>query len=74
MSQLALRWCIARAEMTCVLTGVRNPSQLEECVQALSRDLSLEVVEKLNEITGPLTEKIGANPDYFEGREYSRIR
>lgn len=74
MSQLALRWCIAAPEMTCVLAGVRNPSQLEHDVQAFSRDLSAEVVEKLNDLTDPVTDKIGTNPDYFEGRVNSRMR
>lgn len=74
MSQLALRWCIARSEMTCVLTGVRNVSQLEEDIQAFSHDLSAEVLKRLNELTDPVTDKIGTNPDYFEGRSDSRIR
>lgn len=74
MSQLALRWCIAAPEMTCVLAGVRNPSQMEHNIQALWRDLSAEVVKKLNDLTDPVTEKIGANADYFEGRRNSRMR
>ena len=74
MSQLALRWCIAPPEMTCVLTGVRNLSQLEHNIQAFSHDLSADVVRKLNELTDPVTDKIGTNPDYFEGRGNSRMR
>jgi aryl-alcohol dehydrogenase-like predicted oxidoreductase len=74
MSQLALRWCIAPPEITCVLTGVRTLSQLEESIQALSGDLSAEVVEELCQLTDPVTEKIGANPDYFQGRDESRMR
>ena len=74
MNQLALRWCIALPEMTCVLTGVRNPSQLEDNIQAFSNHLSAEVAEKLNELTDPVTDKIGTNPDYFEGRDGSRTR
>jgi aryl-alcohol dehydrogenase-like predicted oxidoreductase len=74
VSQLALRWCIAAPEMTCVLAGVRNPSQLEHDARAFSRALSSEVVKKLNELTDPVTDKIGTNPDYFEGRSNSRMR
>jgi aryl-alcohol dehydrogenase-like predicted oxidoreductase len=74
MSQLALRWCIARQEMTCVLTGVRDLLQLEDNIQALSTVLSAQVVRKLDALTGPVTEKIGTDPDYFEGRKTSRIR
>jgi aryl-alcohol dehydrogenase-like predicted oxidoreductase len=74
MSQLALRRCIAPPEMTSVLTGVRSLSQLEHNVQAFSHDLSAEVVKKLNELTDPVTDKIGTNPDYFEGRSNSRMR
>lgn len=74
MSQLALRWCMARPEMTCVLAGVRNLSQLDDNMAAFSRDLSAEAVARLNEITDPVTEKIGTNPDYFQGRNDSRIR
>jgi aryl-alcohol dehydrogenase-like predicted oxidoreductase len=74
MSQLALRWCIARQEVTCVLAGVRDLPQLEDNLRALSTDLSAEVVRKLDELTDSVTEKIGTNPDYFEGRNASRIR
>jgi aryl-alcohol dehydrogenase-like predicted oxidoreductase len=74
MSQLALRWCITHSEITSVLTGVRNLSQLEHNIQAFSHHLSAEVVEKLNELTDPVTDKIGTNPDYFEGRSNSRMR
>jgi aryl-alcohol dehydrogenase-like predicted oxidoreductase len=74
MSQLALRWCIARQEVTCVLAGVRDLPQLEDNLRALSTDLSAEVVRKLDELTDPVTERIGTDPDYFEGRNASRIR
>jgi aryl-alcohol dehydrogenase-like predicted oxidoreductase len=74
MGQLALRWCIAPLEVTSVLTGVRDLSQLEHNIQSFSHDLSPEVVEELSELTDPVTDKIGTNPDYFEGRRNSRMR
>jgi aryl-alcohol dehydrogenase-like predicted oxidoreductase len=74
MSHLALRWCIERREVSCVLAGVRNPSQLEDNIQALSNGLSAEIVRKLDELTEPVNQKIGSNPDYFEGRANSRTR
>ena len=74
MSRLALRWCIARQEMTCVLTGARNLSQLKDDPKAFSHQLSAEVVSKLNELTDPVNHKIGSNPDYFQGRVNSRMR
>jgi aryl-alcohol dehydrogenase-like predicted oxidoreductase len=74
MNQLAVRWCIAPPEITCVLTGVRDLSQLEESIQALSRDLSTEVVEELRQLTDPVTDEIGTNADYFQGRDDSRMR
>ncbi len=74
MSHLALRWCVARRELTCVLAGVRNLSQLEDNIQALANGLSAEVVRKLGELSEPVNQKIGSNPDYFEGRANSRIR
>jgi aryl-alcohol dehydrogenase-like predicted oxidoreductase len=74
ISQLAMRWCLAPPEITSVLVGVRNSSQLEEGIRALSCDLSPEVVEELSRLTDPVTEKIGTNPDYFQGRHDSRMR
>ncbi|NOZ20389.1 MAG: aldo/keto reductase [Planctomycetes bacterium] len=74
MSRIALRWCIERREMTCVIAGVRNLEQLDDNIAAFSHSLPADAVRKLNELTDPVMEKIGTNADYFEGRGNSRIR
>jgi aryl-alcohol dehydrogenase-like predicted oxidoreductase len=74
MSQLALRWCIERPEMTCVLAGVRNPAQLDDNVAAFSRGLPGDAVRRLKALTDPVMEMIGTNADYFLGGSNSRIR
>jgi aryl-alcohol dehydrogenase-like predicted oxidoreductase len=66
VSKLALAWCVARPAMTCTLAGARNACQLEENAQAFDTPLSADVIRRLDEISGPLKEKMGPSFDYWE--------
>jgi myo-inositol catabolism protein IolS len=74
MAQLALAWEIARPGVACALGGARDVSQLHENIKAASLQLSPETIAKLDEVTNPLLEKLGTNPDYWEAAENSRIK
>ena len=67
MSRLAIAWAMARPGITCMLVGTRNVDELAENLNAVTYSPSVDVIEKLDAITAPLLEKLGANPDYFTG-------
>ncbi len=65
MARLAIAWTIAKPGITCELIGTRNLSELEQNLHVASLSLSPETIAKLDEITTPLLQKLGANADYF---------
>ncbi|GMA61087.1 aldo/keto reductase [Alicyclobacillus fastidiosus] len=73
MSVLALSWVISNPAVTTAIVGCRNTKQLENNLQALDCPLDLSTLSKLNDITLPVLEKLGDNPDYYENRLNSRI-
>lgn len=72
MSHLALAWCAANADISCIISGARNLSQLEDNIEGVSLNLKKEVVDELNSATLPLLERLGNIPDYYENRSLSR--
>ncbi len=71
MSRLAIAWTMARSGITCMLVGTRNVDELTENLHAIKYTPSKDVLKRLDILTAPLLEKMGANPDYFTGK---RIR
>ena len=71
MSRLAIAWAMAKPGITCMLVGTRNVDELTENLRVIEWTPSADVIERLDKLTGPLLEKMGANPDYFTG---ARIR
>jgi aryl-alcohol dehydrogenase-like predicted oxidoreductase len=47
-AQLSLAWILTRNPVTSAIVGARKPSQIEETVQAVSIELSSEILERLN--------------------------
>jgi aryl-alcohol dehydrogenase-like predicted oxidoreductase len=66
MPQLALKWALANDAIGCVLVGARNAVELEDNVWSSSQPLSPEIVNRLDEITKPLMDKMGPSFDYYE--------
>jgi len=54
--------------------GTRNISQLQDNIEAASVSLSFETIKRLDDLTEPLLEILGSNPDYYLGGENKRIR
>jgi myo-inositol catabolism protein IolS len=74
MAQLALVWTLAQPGISCVLAGARTAEQVMENFAAAQLTLSPDVIARLDELTEPTLRKLGANPDYWESSENSRIR
>lgn len=72
LAELALAWVLARDGITCSLVGTTDPEHLRANAQAVEQPLSPSVVEKLDEATRPVWDKLGDNIDYWEGTANSR--
>lgn len=72
--RLALAWLLHQPGVTAVINGMRRPEQAWENAAAADLVLSQEVVERLRQITEPLKQKLGPNPDMWEGTARSRFR
>jgi aryl-alcohol dehydrogenase-like predicted oxidoreductase len=72
VSKLALAWCVGRPAVTCTLAGARNARQLEENAQAFASPLADDIIRRLDDITGPLKEKMGPSFDYWESEANDR--
>ena len=73
VSVLALAWAIANPSITCIIMGARNLHQLEENLSAIDYHIPQHVKKELNEISLPIWDLLGDNPDYYENRTKSRI-
>ncbi len=73
LSELALAWVIANPDIATTIVGCRNEQQLKANLQGACTTLDPSVIERLNRITGPVLEKLGSSPDYYENRAKSRI-
>jgi aryl-alcohol dehydrogenase-like predicted oxidoreductase len=66
MAELATKWALAKAGISCCLIGARSPERLEQNVRAAATPLSADVVEELNRVTQPVLDKLGPHFDYYE--------
>lgn len=72
VGELALGWALANRQISCTLVGCRNVAQLAENLKSLSRPLSPEVKQALDEATAPLKARLGNRIDYFQGPQATR--
>jgi aryl-alcohol dehydrogenase-like predicted oxidoreductase len=72
MPEIALKWAMADSKITCTIVGSRNQKELEVNIKNANEPLAEGIVEKLNKITQPLTEKLGKSFDYYESAENDR--
>ncbi len=73
LSDLALAWALANPAVNCVLAGCRNLAQLEENTRALRIELADRTLGRLNTATEDLRQKLGPNPDFYQGTSHTRI-
>jgi aryl-alcohol dehydrogenase-like predicted oxidoreductase len=74
MADVALAWCAQRAGITCVAAGAASPGQVQQNLTSLDRPLPVDVMERLDEVTQPLTDALGPNPDMWQSAANSRFR
>ena len=74
LTYVALAWLLAQPDVPSVLVGARNVEQLRTNVKAANVSLSQEDVGALSASTEVLKQKLGTNPDMWNGSETSRYR
>lgn len=72
MPEISIKWALANEGISCALVGARNMTELQANVKAASEPLAKDIVERLNEATRPLKEKLGKGFDYYEGKQNDR--
>ncbi len=66
LPELAIRWVVAKPEITCALVGVRSPERLIANVDAAANPLSPDLIKELDRITAFLKQALGPGIDYYE--------
>jgi len=74
LTEIALAWPLAHPAVTCVIVGSTKEEQAKENIKAIQVKLKPEVVQKLNDATAALKEKLGPNADLWQGNNNSRIK
>lgn len=67
MADMALSWLLAQNGVATAITGARNADQARRNAAAADVKLSSDTLAELNRITDELKEKLGANPDLWQG-------
>lgn len=74
MEHLSLSWAMAKPGITSVLVGARDREQIESNARAAEVAMTPKLLKRLDDLSQPLLEKLGANCDYWQGGENSRTR
>ncbi len=72
MHRVAIAWLTEQPAVGSVIVGIRSPEQARDNAVAGNLNLSDECIDKLDEATQPLKEKLGPNADMWQSD--SRIR
>lgn len=73
MAQLSIAWTLKKPFMTSTLIGSRNLKQLKSNMEALFLELSDDTERLIDDISQPILDLLGNNPDYYENTSRSRI-
>ncbi len=69
---LSIAWVIAQPGVSATVIGARNPAQLERNLRLAQ--VEPEVLATVSKITAPLKERMGPDPDLWEGAAKTRSR
>lgn len=73
VAQLSVAWVLANEQIACTLIGSRNENDIVSNIHAAEIKLPKSVIEQINEVSLPVLQKLGSNPDYYENSKNSRI-
>lgn len=73
VAQLAIAWILKKEFITSTLVGSRNVEQLKMNIDACQFEISDEIERRIDEISQPVLDILGNNPDYYEHTLNSRI-
>jgi len=73
IAQLSIAWILKKSFMASTLIGSRNIDELKMNMEACTLVLPDEIETFIDQISLPVLEKLGNNPDYYEHRSKSRI-
>lgn len=65
MAAAALAWLRQQPGVATILIGARNPQEVQLNLPALDLSLSPAVIQTLNDLTEPVKQKLGDNPDMW---------
>lgn len=74
MADVALAWLLTRPAVASVIAGGRNSLQTQQNAKAAELVLSDDILQRLDQVTEPLKDAMGANPDMWNTAENSRIQ
>jgi aryl-alcohol dehydrogenase-like predicted oxidoreductase len=74
MADVALAWLLSRPAVASVIAGGRNSLQTQQNAKAAELVLSDDTLQRLDQVTEPLKDAMGANPDMWNTAENSRIQ
>lgn len=73
MAALALAWAKQQPGITSIIAGARNAEQAKANAQHVMLPLADMIHDQLSKLTEPVKEKLGPNPDIWQGGGDSRI-
>jgi aryl-alcohol dehydrogenase-like predicted oxidoreductase len=74
LPDLAIAWLLTRPAIGSVVVGATRADQIVRNAGVASLELSPDLLERIDQVTQPLKEALGPNPDLWESAENSRIR
>ena len=72
MAEISLAWTIAQPGVVSVIAGARDADQVRQNVGFLEHSISDATNAELISATNDLKEKLGGNPDLWDGGTNSR--
>ncbi len=74
MADMSMSWLLAQPSVASILVGARNVDQVKRNINALNVQLPEEIRQKLADISKPLKETLGKNPDLWQSGDDARYR
>jgi len=74
MAALSIAWVLSKPGIAATLIGSRNKNELADNITASEISLDASIIKEIDDLSLPVLQKLGNNPDYYENSKNSRIR